>query len=74
MGRNSPTSRQVMEEIGKAIEKISSSMRSEDRELVREIILMGRTHASEMDLSLISPEMAFLLSAIIEMLREIKNE
>lgn len=74
MGRNSPTSRQVIEQMGEMIKRIASSMRKEDREIMEEIIRMGRTHAAEMDLSMLTPEMAFLLSAIIEIVREIKDE
>lgn len=56
------------------MKKMTSSMRREDREIMEEIIQMGRIHASEMDLSMITPEMAFLLSAIIEIMRGMKNE
>ncbi|WP_287799077.1 hypothetical protein [Acidiphilium sp.] len=74
MGRNSPTSRQVIEQVGEMMRRMTSSMRQEDRKVMEEIILMGKIHAAEMDLSMISPEMAFLLSAIMEIMRGIENE
>ncbi len=73
MGRNTYTSRQVMESLAKAMKSMENSMPERDRRLFDEILLMGRIHASQMDLSKLSPETAFLISVIMEMMDRIDH-
>ncbi len=74
MGRNTYTSRQVMESLAKTMKSMESSMPERDRKIFDEILLMGRIHASQMDLSRLSPETAFLISVIMEMIGRINHE
>ncbi len=74
MGRNTYTSRQVMESLAKTMKSMESSMPERDRKIFDEILLMGRIHASQMDLSRLSPETAFLISVIMEMMGRINHE
>ncbi len=74
MGRNTYTSRQVMESLAQAMKSMESSMPERDRKIFEDMLLMGRIHASQMDLSKLSPETAFLMSVIMELMKRINNE
>ena len=74
MGRNTYTSRQVMESLAQAMKSMESSMPERDRKIFEDMLLMGRIHASQMDLSKMSPETAFLMSVIMELMKRINNE
>ena len=74
MGRNTYTPRQVMESLAQAMKSMESSMPERDRKIFEDMLLMGRIHASQMDLSKLSPETAFLMSVIMELMKRINNE
>jgi hypothetical protein len=63
-----------MESLAKTMKSMESSMPERDRKIFDEILLMGRIHASQMDLSRLSPETAFLISVIMEMMGRINHE
>jgi hypothetical protein len=73
MGRNTYTSRQVMESLAQAMSSMRNSMPEQDAKVFMDILLMGRIHASQMDLSKISSETAFLLSIIMELMKKLNN-
>ena len=74
MGRNTSTSRQVMESFAQAIGKFANSMPQEDMKIFQEMLISGRIHASQFDLSTISTESAFILSILIEILKKFSEE
>ncbi len=73
MGRNTLTSRQVMEAFVQGLKSFENSMPQSDVKVFEEILLQGRIHASQMDLSKISVESAFIISALMEFLKQIEN-
>ena len=74
MGRNTYTSGQDMESLAQAMKSMENSMPERDRKIFGDMLLMGRIHASQMDLSKMSPETAFLMSVIMELMKRINNE
>ena len=74
MGRNTYTSRQVMENLAQAMKSMENSMPDRDRTIFSDILIKGRIHASQMDLSRVSPETAFLLSVIMEIMRKLEDD
>ncbi len=74
MGRNTYTSRQVMESLAQAMKSMENSMPDKDRSIFSDILIKGRIHASQMDLSRVSPETAFLLSVIMEIMRKLEDD
>ncbi|MHB1439826.1 MAG: hypothetical protein ACYCSO_02100 [Cuniculiplasma sp.] len=74
MGRNTYTSRQVMESLAQAMKSMENSMPDKDRAIFSDILIKGRIHASQMDLSRVSPETAFLLSVIMEIMRKLEDD
>jgi hypothetical protein len=74
MGRNTLTARQAIEIFAQRIRSFENSMNDEDMNIFEDMILKGRIHASQMDLSRISTESAFILSVIIEILKQMRSE
>lgn len=74
MGRNTLTARQAIEIFAQGIRSFENSMNDEDMNIFEDMILKGRIHASQMDLSRISTESAFILSVIIEILKQMRSE
>lgn len=69
MGRTIPTVRQSMEIIADKYGKMRKVMRREDAEILNEFLLMGRKHSPEISYGAIDPEIGFILSILIEMMK-----
>lgn len=72
MGRNTPSLRMEIDRIIEEIRKMEKIMRREDAELLEEIIKKGKVHTPQSSYASLDPEFSFLLSVIIELLRERK--
>lgn len=73
MGRNTLTSRQVMEIFVQRIRPFENAMPQEDMDIFEDILLKGRIHGSQMDLSRVSAEYAFIISVLMEILKQMSN-
>lgn len=74
MGRTTPTVRQSMEIIAKRYEKMKQVMRREDVEIFEKILIMGRQHSPEISYGSVDPEMGFIISALIEIMKRIEDQ
>ncbi len=74
MGRTTPTVRMKMENIAQKYGRMRSLMRREDIEILERMLLMGRKHSPEISMAGVDPEMGFVISVIIEMMKERKRE
>ncbi|MCL4332806.1 MAG: hypothetical protein M1162_04760 [Candidatus Thermoplasmatota archaeon] len=70
MGRSTPTVRQSTNSIVEKYERMKSCMRSSDIPFFEELIKMGRKHSPEISEAGIDPEIGFLISALIEILKQ----
>lgn len=73
MGRTTPTVRQKMEEIVRKYSRMKALMRAEDAEVFDQILLLGRKHSPEISMAGVDPEIGFLISVILEMMKQIRN-
>lgn len=69
MGRTTPTVRQKLEEITQKYGRMKSIMRAEDAEVFDRMLLLGRKHTPEISMAGPDPEIGFLLSIILEMMK-----
>lgn len=74
MGRTTPTVRMKMESIVQKYSRMRSLMRREDVEVLDRILLMGRKHSPEISMAGVDPEMGFLMSVIIELMKAATEE
>lgn len=63
-----------MENIAQKYGRMRSLMRREDIEILERMLLMGRKHSPEISMAGVDPEMGFVISVIIEMMKERKRE
>lgn len=69
MGRTTPTVRQRMEEIAGKYGKMKALMRAGDVELFDRMLLMGRKHSPEVSMAGVDPEMGFIISVMLEIMK-----
>lgn len=70
MGRTTPTVRQKMESMVREYGKMRAIMRAEDIEIFDRIMLMGRKHSPEISMAGIDPEMGFIISVLMELMKQ----
>lgn len=73
MGRTTPTVRMEMEALAKKYGKMRSLMRSEDVEIFERMLLMGRKHSPEVSMAGIGPEMGFIISIMLEIMKALES-
>lgn len=73
MGRTTLTVRQSMEIIAKRYEKMKQVMRKEDIDAFEKLLIMGRQHSPEISYGSIDPELGFIISALIEIMKRLEN-
>lgn len=69
MGRTTPTVRMEMEAIAKKYGRMKALMRAEDVEIFDRMLLMGRKHSPEVSMAGIDPEMGFIISIMLEIMK-----
>ncbi|MFG1519579.1 MAG: hypothetical protein AAE977_03775 [Thermoplasmataceae archaeon] len=69
MGRSTPTVRQYFNAISSVYSKMESMMRSEDIPYLQELIKMGKAHSPEVSTAGMNPEIGFIVSILIEMMK-----
>ncbi len=77
MGRSTPTVRQYFNSISSVYSKMESMMRSEDIPYLQELIKMGKTHSPEVSVAGMNPEIGFIVSILIEIMKDfdkLKND
>ncbi len=73
MGRTTPTVRQKMEELVHKYGRMKAIMRAEDAELFDRMLLLGRKHSPEISMAGVDPEIGFLMSVILEMMKQLQK-
>ncbi len=72
MGRNTPSLRMEIDRIIEEIRKMEKVMRRDDIELLESIIKKGKIHTPESSYAALDPEFSFIISVLIEILKEKK--
>ncbi len=70
MGRNTPSLRMEIERIVEELRKTEKIMRPEDGRILENLIKKGKVHTPESSYAAIDPQFSFLISILIEILKE----